>query len=276
MLPLLLRLTDFLHKAEFIEPRYQWSQYEALDPSIETEENAAWLVAILIVRLRCGGSPHLFTAWMDRISGGPPLPQVEHQVLVEQLTEDLSPGGNETHLQGLVVEHIWYALTREWLMETGRLVRIEEPSWAVIDHGADGIAVYKDGDCLSFALWESKQHEARTPIRATVQRACVQLELRAARYLARASKVAQTIADDVALAELYGRMSELWIRGDPRAHVGIHVTSSLAAVEQRAFAALPDHFEALTGDDQREGILARFHDFPAFARRVRDIIWIGL
>lgn len=274
------RLDDLFVRADYACHGYRWGRCTPADPAADSRVTAAWWLAHRIVRLRCGGSPHLYEQWRRHVEEGAAIGEVEHRILRAQLVENIglpeSPGPQD-HIEGLVTEHIWFALMEEFSGPLGLPVRIEEPSWSVTDKGADGLAVYRVGDTLVFRLWEAKKHEANDPVRDTVNRACRQLQDEGAmRYLARLSKVAQEIEDkDADLAALYGRMSELWATGREEAGVGITIATSDSSDIDDCFGGLPNYFKHFTADN-REGLLTTLEDFPAFASLVREVMWRGL
>lgn len=270
------RLADLLTEAEITDtPRHRWMLVRSQTP---VWERTALRVAVHIAQLRCGGSPHLFTAWLNRIKGGDSHPPELHEVLVAQVASE-SIGTEEeptpaTHLEGFVAEHIWHALISELGGALGHAIRVEEPSWSVTDAGGDGLAVFQTGETFAFRLWESKSHTSDHPVRETVQRAGQQVTLRAMRYLARYSKVGQEL-DDVDLASFYGRLSELWRSADPASGFGVSVCTLPTVDITNPF----DHLDGVGefGDPtQREGLLVVVEDFAGFATRVREHLWNGL
>lgn len=275
------RLGALLSRSDYVGKRFRWGECAPAAPLAESSEAAAWWLAHRIVRLRCGGSPHLYDQWRRNVEEGSEMTEVERRILRAQLTQNLGlpdAPGSDDHVEGLVAEHIWFALMQEFDGPLGFPVRVDEPSWSVTDNGADGIVVYRVGDALVFRLWEAKKHDAGNPVRDTVNRACRQLQDEGAmRYLARASKVAQEIeAEDPELALLYGHMSELWANGSPAAGIGITIATSTDADVDDCFGGLPNYFEHLTENGQREGLLTQIEDFPQFAKLVREVVWKGL
>jgi hypothetical protein len=244
----------------------------------ERWQDAALWVATYVARLRCGNSPLLFNAWLTRLQGGAQHPAELHDVLVAHVASDSigtpAAPAPTAHLEGLVAEHIWHALTTEVGGALGKPIRVEEPSWSVTDAGGDGLAIFRVGDTFAFRLWESKSHTAAHPVGDTVNRACRQLSANAMRYLARFSKVGQELAD-AQLARFYGRLAELWRNADPASGAGVSVCTSPAADLDGSFEALGEYWE-FTERLQREGLLAIIEDFPHFAIRVREHLWNGL
>ena len=180
----------------------------------------------------------------------------------------------QVHLEGLVVEHLWYALTASYAGALGVPLRVEEPSWSVTDAGLDGLAIYRPQADLVFRLWELKWHGTDAPVRGTVALACNQLKSRALKYLARHAKLREN-EPDPELLQLYVQMPELWVDVDDRAGAGVGVATAAEPDLDRAFdpvaAVLP-----FTQAAQREGLVAEIPEFGAFAELVREDLWKGL
>jgi hypothetical protein len=271
MLPALSSLmTVELHK----DSTHQWS--DARLPA-EHREMAAFRVAFQIAWHRCGGAMQYLGAWLDRYQGGPPhdpdlLACLEAFLGSDSIGTRAAPA-REDHVEGFVAEHVWYLLTLENALGFGRPLRIDGPDWSVTDSGGDGLAVYRSGDVLMFRLWESKAHTGAGPVRDVVNGACRQVDSKALRYLARFSKVGQSI-EHTELQRFYGRLPEMWRNADRRAGGGISVATASAGADS-AFVGLPNYW-AFTYDDQRQGLVVVIDDFAKFAQAVREHVWKGL
>ncbi|HMS11937.1 MAG TPA: hypothetical protein PKD80_02435 [Microthrixaceae bacterium] len=269
------RFHDLLSRDDHVEDRYTWSHCEP-----HSRDEAVWWLADLIVTLRCGGLPDYYDLWRSNVNGeGVVVAPTQTRVLQTLATNLLPSGSADTndHEQGLVAEHIWFALTRETDAAGRTLVRIEEPGWSVTDQGADGLAVFRvDGD-LTFRLWETKKHDAEGKVGDTVNRACRQLDSNGIAYLARMSKTTQeAVRDDDELAGFYGRMPDMWGDGDAGSGAGVSVTTSDLTDWDDCFAGLPNYFAEHAGDRQREGLITRIPEFDKFTIAVREAIWKGL
>jgi hypothetical protein len=179
----------------------------------------------------------------------------------------------EMHLDGFVAEHIWHMLTIENTLTSGVLVRIEGPDWSVTDSGGDGVAVYLSDDRYVFRLWETKAHTGAGSVRDVVNGACRQVDSNALRYLARFSKVGQSL-NEPELRVFYGSMPELWRTAAPEAGGGISVSTASADIDD-CFGNLHAYWRFGT-DDQRQGLVVVIDDFGAFAKLVREHLWKGL
>ena len=93
------------------------------------------------------------------------------------------------------------------------------------DSGGDGLAVYRPDGTLVFRLWESKAHTEDGTVRDVVNGACRQVDSKALRYLARFSKVGQSLGDPE-LQQFYGRLLELWRDAAREAGGGISVATA--------------------------------------------------
>ncbi len=178
------------------------------------------------------------------------------------------------HIQGLVAEYIWYILAQENLPADLKLRRIEGPGFSVTTPGGDGLVVYQRKDAtLIFRLWEIKQHDSEGPVSRTVGRAYSQLSENAEFYLAQLTTLADNYAPD--LAQLYAGLSDLWLERDPRAGVGVAVSTSETYLPKTCFGTMHKRFPDLPVD-QLAGLVVGLGSFPMFAAAVRDQIWTAL
>ena len=267
-------LSNFMIVVVHSERTHTWA--EAHVPG-EKRNQAAFRVSLDIAWHRCGGAPQYFNAWMARYQGGPShdpelLKCLEAFVGSESIGTPAAPG-YDSHVEGLVAEHIWHLLTNENTLAFGPPVRVDGPGWSVTDPGGDGLAVYRRDDILVFRLWESKAHTGSGPVREVVNGACQQVDDKALRYLARYSKVGQSLPDPE-LQQFYGHLPEMWRTAAREAGGGISVSTASAAIED-SFQGFPAYWR-FTHDDQRQGLVVTIDDYADFARLVREHLWKGL
>jgi hypothetical protein len=259
-----------LHKVE----THHWA--EAHLPAASWA-SAALTVATHIARHRCGGAPQYFDAWFARRNGGSPHAPDLLDCLVAFLGSESigtrDKPAKEEHLEGFVAEHIWHLLTLENTLTYGIPVRVDGPDWSVTDSGGDGLAIYRTGGTLVFRLWESKAHTGDGTVRDVVNGACRQVGSKALRYLARFSKVGQSLSDPE-LQDFYGRLPEMWRRAEREAGGGISVSTSSDAISD-CFGNYAQYWQ-FTQDDQRQGLVVAIEDYAAFAKLVQEELWKGL
>ncbi len=268
------RLSHMLEVTLHRDPTHHW--VEARLPAAN-RASAALLVAAHIARLRCGGAPQYFDAWLARRTGGPAHPADLLECLVALVASEsigMPPdGASDEHIEGFVAEHIWHLLTLEDALTFGVPVRVDEPDWSVTDSGGDGLAIYRWNGALVFRLWESKAHTGEGTVRDVVNGACRQVNSNALRYLARFSKVGQGLGDPE-LQQFYGRLLELWRAAAREAGGGISVATKSDAIAD-CFGNYPSYW-AFGHDDQRQGLVITIDDYAAFAKQVRQELWNGL
>lgn len=259
-----------LHSAS----RHCWAKARLV---VEHQEAAAFRLALHIAWNRCGGAAQYFNAWLGRYQNGPPhdpdLRACLDAFLGSESIGTPAEPAKDVHLQGFVAEHVWHLLTLENALGIGCPVRVDGPDWSVTDAGGDGLAVYRNERELSFRLWESKAHTGAGPIRNVVNGACRQVDSNALRYLARFSKVGQSI-NEPTLQRFYGQMPEMWRTANRDAGGGISVATASAAIDD-CFGGLANYW-AFTHNDQRQGLVVVIDDFGAFAQAVRKQLWKGL
>ena len=268
------RLSHLLEGTLHRDPTHHW--VEARLPAAN-RASAALLVAAHIARVRCGGAPQYFDAWLVRRAGGPPHPADLLECLVALVASESigtpPDGASDEHIEGFVAEHIWHLLTLEDALSLGVPVRVDEPDWSVTDSGGDGLAIYRWNGILGFRLWESKAHTGEGPVRDVVNGACRQVNSNALRYLARFSKVGQGLGDPE-LQQFYGRLLELWRAAAREAGGGISVATKSDAIAD-CFGNFPSYWD-FRHDDQRQGLVVTIEDYAAFAKQVRQELWNGL
>jgi len=256
------------------EATHHWAEVRL---PAENRARAVLLVATHVASHRCGGAPQYFDAWRARHDGGPPHePELLDCLLAFLASESIgtrADPGDDQHLEGFIAEHIWHLLTLENALTYGIPVRIDGPDWSVTDSGGDGLAVYRTDGALVFRLWESKAHTGDGAVRDVVNGACRQVGSKALRYLARFSKVGQSL-DDPELGKFYGRLPELWRQAAREAGGGISVSTASDAVSD-CFGNYPNYWD-FTHDDQRQGLAVTIDDYDDFAKAVREELWKGL
>ena len=243
----------------------------------EHRDLAAFRLAVHVAWHRCDGAPKYFDAWLQRYEGGEPHAEALLDCLVaflgsESIGTPRQPAAH-VHLEGFVAEHIWHLLTVEDALPLGDTVRVDGPDWSVTDSGGDGLAIHRVAGSLVFRLWESKAHTGDSDVRDIVNGACRQIDSNALRYLARFSKIGQSIADGE-LQHFYGRLPELWREGAREAGGGISVSTRSAAIDE-CFGNFNSYWP-FTNNDQRLGLVVVVDDFSAFASLVREHVWKGL
>ena len=244
-------------------------------------EAAAFAVAYGIAHRRIGHNDRLFQAWLaaaqaEADEADPSKRDVE--LLIAGLLQNVGvPESPVTtaHLHGLVAEELWLEVISQHDLGLGIPIRVEGHDWSVTDPGGDGLTVHSVPDeHYCFRLWESKYHGSTgNQVKATVNRACRQLQSRAPSYLARFSMIAQRLTDDPGLATFYARLGEMWADNDTAAGASVVIGASTDAVEDNCFVEVPRFFAL--GPEQHQGQLNAVHDFDAFAQRVRAILWRG-
>ncbi|WP_211588865.1 hypothetical protein [Allorhizocola rhizosphaerae] len=243
---------------------------------------ATHILADDTMRLRLGDASDVLTSWRDKRDGGP-----DHTPLRRRTIEVYArigfglPGkpSHKDHLEGHVAELLWHRLmTERTVCSGGRQLAYIPPLKAdTTEPGGDGLAVYRIGNgTLVFRLWEIKKHDSSARISATIRRASEQLKLRGEEYLAKLA-APETVADDE-VAELFKEVVELWLDGNDRGGVGVSVGTSAAHAPSgpNTFGSILTAFPHYSAPGQTESIVVAVPDFPAFAIRVREIVWSGL
>jgi hypothetical protein len=254
--------------------------------TIENRENAAQLLADEAMRIRCGGSS-LLEGWRTRRDGGPPLTGARKAALEAYVGIGFKLPGqdvNDDHVQGHVAELLWGRVMSE---RTGcrdgrQLVRAHPVKPDPLEPGGDGLVIYSreggpGGSELVFRLWEIKKHDATARVSATIGLASKQLRNRGHEYLAKLAGP-ETIAEEGALGEFYSNIVEFWYDRSTRSGVGVSVGTSADRVPSgpNSFRSLQTAFPEYSEAGQREGLVVGIPDFPAFADRVKEILWSGL
>ena len=248
----------------------------------EAWELAAQMLADDAMEVRCGPSPAL-ERWRAVRDGKTPEDKVSagtvktYAAIGFGTPEDPA---NDNHLQGLVAELFWNRLLDERKQGSGgrELVKRHRVKPDPLEPGGDGLVLYKVGDTFVFRLWEIKKHNRTTdPVSSVISGASTQLVLQGSEYIAKFAGP-DTIEQAGPIGEFYAEMVELWLDGSDRAGVGVSVgTSDLYAPTQAAsFKSIAEKFPKFTEAGQTESVVVAVPDFPAFAIRVREIVWSGL
>jgi hypothetical protein len=256
------------------------------DLSDENRETIAQILAEDAMRIRCGDSP-LFEIWRSRRDGGQPATGSRKSALEAYVGIGFKLPGNppdEDHLQGHVAELIWNRLMDERLVcRDGRqLVRAHSVKPDPLEPGGDGLVIYSresgtHPNELVFRLWEIKKHDASGKVSVTIRRASKQLRTRGHEYLAKLAGP-ETIAEGGVIGDFYANVVELWFDRSDRSGVGVSVgtSSEKAPGDPRSFGSLEKQFPEYSGPGQREALVIAIPHFPAFADRVKEIVWSGL
>lgn len=272
--PPALPLSDLLSLTVQEADGHRWAEARL---AAEHRGEAALRIASHIAWHRCDGALQYFEAWYQRYNGGPPhsdefLDCLAAFIASESIGTPADPAP-QVHLEGFVAEHIWHLLTLEDALALGSLVRVDGPDWSVTDSGGDGLAVHRVDSGLVFRLWESKAHTGDRTVREVVNGACRQIDSKALRYLARFSKVGQSLPDEE-LQRFYGSLPQLWREGSPAAGGGVSVSTKSNAVAD-CFTNLHTYWP-FTANDQRLGLVVVIDDYASFAELVREHLWKGL
>jgi hypothetical protein len=246
-------------------------------------EHAAQMLADDAMLLRCGDTP-ILARWRAVRDGVDPAGMSSTAAVVATYAKIGFglPGdeANDQHLQGLVAELFWNRLIAERRQCSGgrELVKAHSVKPDPLEPGGDGLVVYVVDGTYVFRLWEIKKHESATrAISATIGRASKQLVTRGAEYLAKLAGP-ETIAQAGVLGDFYAEVVELWLDGSERAGVGVSVGTSAGYAPSRAsaFESITAAFPKFSRAGQTESLVVAVPDFPAFAVRVREIVWSGL
>lgn len=260
------------------EPTHLWDRCAHDGVLCSVDELAAEL-AEAIVDLRCGGVPGLVDSWRSqRMGTGHTTPHA-----VEQLAQFIGLGFGlphskdpmpDDHLEGSVAESLWYMLVIEFEHDDPIAYAVP-PDLAPTDHGGDGFVVHRRLTGVGYRLWEIKKYTGAGTVRATVRKACKQLNDNATEYLARQIPAGQYHPDDE-IRDLIVHSMERWYDGAPEASAGVAVASANERSASERFKDMDTHFDTLSDPTQLRGLVAEFTDFSDFARRVQQELWKGL
>ena len=245
-------------------------------------ELAAQMLADDAMEVRCGPSPML-QRWRAVRDGRTPEDTVSADTVKTYATigfGSLGGSANDNHLQGLVAELLWNRLLDERKLGSGgrELVKRHRVKPDPLEPGGDGLVLYKIGDVFVFRLWEIKKHDrANDPVSSVISGASNQLVLRGNEYIAKFAGP-DTIEQAGPIGAFYAEMVELWLNGSERAGVGVSVSTSdtYAPTQATSFKSIAEKFPKFTAMGQTEVVVVAVPDFPAFAIRVREIVWSGL
>ena len=258
---------------DFNEQTHSWTQCEVQALPAAAAEDLARAIADDIVRHRTLAVPALHASW-TAASNGTPLDAEAARLLPIYLEPGFGTPASpktDTLTQATVAEHLWHVAMNDARAHRS-IVLVTKPKLYTTAPGGDGLVVFRDQQ-LFFELWEIKKYKGTTPAKA-VNKGCKQLTANAARYLAEHSDIAQVRTDlDQAEKSFIARLVSMWLDGDTSARAGVCVASSVAT--DGAFNALANHFGHLRGSLPRAGLIFVLGDLPAFARRVRDLVWTG-
>ena len=258
-------------RSEFSEPTHSWTQCEVQALPGAAAEALARAIADDIVRRRTLGVPGLHASWAAALNGTP----LDAEAL-RLLPVYLEPGfgtraspSTDTLAQAAVAEHLWHVAMNDPRAQR-TLVLVTKPKLYTTGPGGDGLVVFRIQQ-LFFELWEVKKYKGKSPAKAA-RSGSQQLSVNAARYLAEHSDIGQTRSDP-SEQRFFARLVPMWLDGEPNARAGVCVASSIASA--RCFDVLAQHFGHLTGVLPRTGLIFVVGDLPAFANRVRELLWTG-
>jgi hypothetical protein len=245
-------------------------------------ELAAQMLADDAMEVRCGSSPTL-ERWRAVRDGLTPEDTVSAATVKTYATIGFGPPEDpydDDHLQGLVAELFWNRLLDERKQGSGgrELVKRHRVKPDPLEPGGDGLVLYKVADTLVFRLWEIKKHNRpNDPVTSVVNTASNQLAARGNEYIAKFAGP-DTIEQAGAIGAFYAEMVELWLDGSDRAGVGVSVGTSdkYAPTQATSFKSIAEKFPQFAHAGQTESVVVAVPDFPAFAIRVREIVWSGL
>lgn len=258
----------------------QWRRGSCPLTEHERLQAAAWLVAMEIMRLRCGLARAIFTGWLGTamgVSDDAVDPSLAAPFVVP--TFGLPPdGASLDHAQGYVAEVTWRMLTKEEEGTSRSIVRLERPDSDVTSPGADGFVVYRTQPSgrLVFRLWEVKKREGSGSVSTSIRNAYKQLDLNAERYLAKLTGQSEVPDGDHEILAFLADLVPAWKRADPAAGVGVAVAADAAGLPRRAFTTMHDHFPVFVATGGLEGCLVGLGSLRAFSSLVRTWLWTGL
>lgn len=248
--------------------RARWTQAAAGAASADVSALAEAL-ARHIVHHRLRGTPQFQVAWERVVGGGAPYNATELAAMTA-FFKVIRPEIPIDHAEAFIGEYLWHmAITVD--EAEPELIQVLGPKFHVTAPGGDGLVIRR-GAQLRFTVWEIKKRRS-SDLSSAVREAYDQLTRQATEYLAEYSATEQVIAD-AATARFFGRLVEAWVNGEPDARAGVAVTSSHAPA--RCFSTMGNYFTQLVVDDSRHGMTLVVPDYPAFAQRVRELLWTGL
>lgn len=254
-----------------------WSRGRLPTDDPDAVETAAWLVAEEAMRYRCKGAPESFERWRAAARGERELDQREQDSVIPFIRTAFGLPGRELpddHVQGYVAEFVWFLVVSESGSEERQLRAAKGPDFHVTGPGGDGLAIYEVADELTFCLWEIKKHDGERHVSTTVSRAYSQLDAHATEYLAQMTALGAYYPPDI--AALLATLVDLWIDADRAAGAGVAVSMSDRHLPSRCFSTMQTRFPQLANDGQLRGLAVALADSPAFAERVKEIVWSAL
>ena len=255
----------------------EWQLVTIAHLSLDERAAVAWLIADQLMRSRCGRAA-AYTKWRNSVLTGTPLTDRDRQQVIA-FTRDVfgmpEKPGSIDHLEGYVGEWLWFLLMIERDESDRSLTLLEPPKFSVTEPGPDGFVVYEvDGGPLLFRLWELKKHTGTAALSGTAREAYAQLGKQGDRYLAQLTAIH---ADkDGPLGELCAELVDLWVEADPRAGVGVGVTSTKLPAPKRCFTVMGKHLPQFAQPGQLEAQLCAIQDYPDLATDVRRFVWTAL
>jgi hypothetical protein len=247
----------------------RWTLAVGDGPTNPRGEVFARTLAEHIIAHRLRGTPQFQEAWARVAAGGDPYTTTERSAMSAFL-DAIRTGISAEVVEAFVAEYLWHYLVSTDPEEPA-LVRVLGPKFHVTAPGGDGLVVRR-GATLRSTLWEIKKHRG-ADLSGVINEAYTQLGASATQYLAEYSAVEQ-VDPDPELARLFARLVEAWITGEATARVGVSVAGSTAP--RKSYTTMGNYFTQLVSEDSRHGVTIAIDSFPAFALRVRELLWTGL
>jgi hypothetical protein len=273
-------LTDLLElKVNRTTGGCEWRRFHCELSEQERLDAAAWLVADEIVSLRCNQAQSIADLWVTAAKGEA-IPEGADLDTIRPFIEPsfgLPPNGIASdHGQGYVAEIVWRMLAKEQQSPGRELIYLARPDPDVHSPGADGFAIYKQGDEFVYRLWEIKKRGGGGALSPTISAAYSQLAAKAERYLAKVTALSEVDSNDE-LAATFGQLVPRWKRAHPSAGVGVAVAADTTSLPVTAFSTMHQHFPAIAANEGcLEGCLVGLGNFAEFCDYVRTLLWNGL
>lgn len=244
-------------------------------------ESFAWRLAVGIAARKLALRPDLFVTWLGVAAGcfdKATVPPDSFSRMVDRgiLVNVGEPGrqAHDSHFYGLIGEAVLHEVLWDGTHGKGAPVIVEGHDWSVTDTGGDQLAIYPNSGDFCFRLWESKGRYGATDIGAVVQGAAEQLGSKAAGYLSRFAIATSRTVSDEGLAAFVAHMPDLWVDNDPRAGVGVGVTTHSVPAAATPFAQLTAHFNL--PDSNKGGQLTLLGPLAAYRTTVSKTLWKGV
>lgn len=256
----------------------RWHHAKAIGLSDASRAAIAWIVAEEVMNSR-GGLSRVKQIWIDSITEGTKLTGKDRALFVAFIGDVFGLPGNTKsadHLTGHIGEWLWYLHARGLADPSRKILRLEPPKFTVTEQGADGLVFYEATASHTpfFRLWETKKHTGAGTISSVTNKAYGQVTKRATEYLAKLTAPLSLTPGEV--GELAKAMVDLWIDADPRAGLGVSVTSDQVPPPSVCFTTMGSHFAGFNQPGQLEGLLVSVENLDQIAVTVRGYLWTAL